>query len=409
MLADTIELDRWTWKRTMGERPASGQCGAKSSTQRQGDLPTLGDGFDAEDRGDHRGALEIWHVLAKAGNVQAASILGTAFLMGNGIDQDFGQAECWLRFATDHGDAAAAHFLGDLYGVLRADALDYPEAARMYALADERGSLLPLDRLGCLHRDGKGVPQDCGRAASYFQKGADVGRKWCQFYLAKLHMEGRGITYSPAQAAKWFTLAGGQGHPHACLELASLYSQGIGVLKDIDKALQWYQAAIDKAQAGDEGVVSAAKHGIEGIERMLGNATGDSNSDREASVSLIERLRGRGKETIRQRDEWKRRALTAETRVANLEASNDELVIETLRKRDEWERRALVAEALAADFEAKAAKPEVLVSDKRFDALRRFLAREFHPDHSKVEGIDKIVRAEIFKHVWPKIEEIARS
>jgi hypothetical protein len=48
-------------------------------------------------------------------------------------------------------------------------------------------------------------------------------------------------------------------------------------------------------------------------------------------------------------------------------------------------------------------------SDKRFDELRRYLAREFHPDHAKAEGIEKLVRAEIFKQVWPKVEEIAKG
>ncbi len=44
----------------------------------------------------------------------------------------------------------------------------------------------------------------------------------------------------------------------------------------------------------------------------------------------------------------------------------------------------------------------------RFGRLRRLIATEFHPDHAKHEGIEKLVRAEIFKTLWPKIEQIGR-
>ena len=47
--------------------------------------------------------------------------------------------------------------------------------------------------------------------------------------------------------------------------------------------------------------------------------------------------------------------------------------------------------------------------DRRFAALRRYLAREFHPDHSTGEGLEKLVRAEIFKKVWLVVEKIEKD
>lgn len=44
----------------------------------------------------------------------------------------------------------------------------------------------------------------------------------------------------------------------------------------------------------------------------------------------------------------------------------------------------------------------------KFDRLRRLLARELHPDHCSGE-IEKAVRAELFKRLWPEVERIAEG
>jgi uncharacterized protein YhaN len=94
-------------------------------------------------------------------------------------------------------------------------------------------------------------------------------------------------------------------------------------------------------------------------------------------------------------------SLMERVRISELEA--DRLRLrgrEALRQRDWADARAIAAEAKIA--EATAGK------DPRFDELRRLLAREFHPDHAKADGIEKVVRAEIFKTLWPQIERIGK-
>ena len=44
--------------------------------------------------------------------------------------------------------------------------------------------------------------------------------------------------------------------------------------------------------------------------------------------------------------------------------------------------------------------------DDRFDALRRLVARELHPDFCTSGGIEKMIRAEFFKRLWPEIERL---
>src|SRR5215475_6808919 len=46
------------------------------------------------------------------------------------------------------------------------------------------------------------------------------------------------------------------------------------------------------------------------------------------------------------------------------------------------------------------------VSDLRYSSLKRYLAKRFHPDYGPGQGIEKIVRTEIFKEIWNEIERL---
>ena len=43
----------------------------------------------------------------------------------------------------------------------------------------------------------------------------------------------------------------------------------------------------------------------------------------------------------------------------------------------------------------------------QFRSLRALIVKELHPDHTPEGSVDRALRAEVFKAVWPKIEEIA--
>ncbi len=107
------------------------------------------------------------------------------------------------------------------------------------------------------------------------------------------------------------------------------------------------------------------------------HASSTDGDDREQLLATIQRLRAAGKTVIEQRNSWEQRALTAEARALALTKA--------------------LAEMQRSDG-----------SDRKFSELRRFLARQFHPDHSKHDGIEKIIRAEIFKNVWPEVERISK-
>ena len=76
-----------------------------------------------------------------------------------------------------------------------------------------------------------------------------------------------------------------------------------------------------------------------------------------------------------------------------------------IAQREEWKERAQVAEQKVTDLTAQLANRRP-TRDDRFDALRRLVARELHPDHCMGGDIEKTVRAEFFKRLWPEIERL---
>jgi len=83
---------------------------------------------------------------------------------------------------------------------------------------------------------------------------------------------------------------------------------------------------------------------------------------------------------------------------------NQEMVKENERlrqQRESWKVRALVTEAELLEATAN--------SDVRYASLKRYLAKRFHPDHAPGQGIEKIVRNEIFKEIWDEIDRLDRG
>jgi len=76
-------------------------------------------------------------------------------------------------------------------------------------------------------------------------------------------------------------------------------------------------------------------------------------------------------------------------------------------QRESWKYRALVAEATLVEVANTTNNGDPQnVSDLRYAALKRYLAKQFHPDHAPGHGIEKIVRNEIFKEIWSEVERL---
>ncbi len=93
---------------------------------------------------------------------------------------------------------------------------------------------------------------------------------------------------------------------------------------------------------------------------------------------------------------------------------NQEMVKENERlrqQRESWKVRALVTEAELLEATAKTSNNDGCqnLSDFRYASLKRYLAKRFHPDHAPGQGIEKIVRNEIFKEIWDEIDRLDRG
>ncbi len=80
---------------------------------------------------------------------------------------------------------------------------------------------------------------------------------------------------------------------------------------------------------------------------------------------------------------------------------------EAEQQRDLYQLSASAAEDRLRDVQLEyETMPLVKGSDKRFDQLRRFLARELHPDLARADTAERAVREALFKRVWAKIEQL---
>jgi hypothetical protein len=99
-----------------------------------------------------------------------------------------------------------------------------------------------------------------------------------------------------------------------------------------------------------------------------------------------------------------------EERCAELEAEVSRLgdvSAEAVKQRDIWQLAAAAAEDRLKVVQAELDSPSVTKGgDKRFDQLRRFLARELHPDLAGENEAERTLREALFKRVWAKIEEL---
>jgi hypothetical protein len=79
------------------------------------------------------------------------------------------------------------------------------------------------------------------------------------------------------------------------------------------------------------------------------------------------------------------------------------------QQRESWKMRALMAEAQLLEAAAKTGDGRQNAGDARYASLKRFLAKRFHPDFAPGQGIEKLVRNEIFKEIWNEVERLDDS
>src|SRR5262245_11071260 len=95
----------------------------------------------------------------------------------------------------------------------------------------------------------------------------------------------------------------------------------------------------------------------------------------------------------------------------NMRHENERLRVllrEVHQQRESWKVRALTAEAELLEATARISNSggRQNVTELRYASLKRYLAKRFHPDYAPGQGIEKIVRNEIFKEIWNEIDRL---
>ena len=131
-----------------------------------------------------------------------------------------------LRTAADAGDRVAMEELGSIYLRGLDVAQDYQRAMGWYLRAAAAGDPAAMRIVGSFYVNGQGVPQDLQQAVGWYGKAADSGDADAMVNLGVLYDVGQGVRQGIAQnqqqATEWYRKAAALGNQSARKRLAEL-------------------------------------------------------------------------------------------------------------------------------------------------------------------------------------------
>lgn len=219
------------------------------------------------------------------GDAEAQYAVGSAFLTGDGVEQNSERAFYWILKAAEQGVCDAQADLGVMYS--RGDGVqaDIAKSVEWHTRAAEQGDVNSQFIVGSLYYDGEtaGVAQDNELAEKWLSAAAEQGDAEAQFYLANLYAykmqpanmeeavrwlktaadrgnaeaqnlyglflkDGEGVEKDQVQAIDYIAMAANQGYAQAQYNMGCAYLNGVGREKDMQQAIEWFEYA---AQQGD--------------------------------------------------------------------------------------------------------------------------------------------------------------
>ncbi len=161
--------------------------------------------------------------LAAAGDPHAQAELASAYLRGNGVEQDPVAAIRWSEAGATQGDPNAQFILGSLYAQgLKAN----PQLAfKWFSAAASQGHAKAMHNLAIAFLNGQGVAKDPVTAVRWLVKAANAGYRDSAFDLAVLYERGEGVPRDPKEALRWYNQAASLGDSQAADRAGILQSQ----------------------------------------------------------------------------------------------------------------------------------------------------------------------------------------
>jgi len=198
-------------------------------------------------RVDHAAAAQ-WYLRAvkSSGHPAAQNNLAVAFELGEGMEQNTGEALKFYRSSVARRNTSALCNLGLCYEKGTGVKANSRHAVRLYRLAAAQGNPAAQFSLGTCYEHGRGVAKNYQSALAWYRKAASQGHISAVFNLALSYAEGRGLPEDPRRAVALYRSIALQGDSDAAFNLAVHYAEGTGVPQDYSRAALWYRRAADK-------------------------------------------------------------------------------------------------------------------------------------------------------------------
>ena len=132
-------------------------------------------------------SIDLFRQAAALGNIRAMVELGETLMNGgdSGI-ADYTEALRWLRTAAYAGDSAGMVDLGGMYLLGNGVEEDFGSAAQWFRKAATAGNSAAMYDLGTMYENGQGVAEDHDKAKQLYAQAAGLGNQEAQRRLAEL-------------------------------------------------------------------------------------------------------------------------------------------------------------------------------------------------------------------------------
>jgi TPR repeat protein len=112
-----------------------------------------------------------------------------------------------------------------LAGLEAAKKGELKEAYKQWLPLGKLGDMLIQFKLGVMHDQGKGVPQDHEEAVKWYYLSAEQGLANAQYNLGSMYANGEGVAKDKTLSYLWWNIAGSNGHNKAEINKALLKKQ----------------------------------------------------------------------------------------------------------------------------------------------------------------------------------------
>lgn len=194
----------------------------------------------AKDNGDNKlkGNTNLFQdniAAAYRGDAEAQTLVGIAYMLGDGIEINYKSAFTWTQKAAEQGFPKAQHNMGLFYENGKGTDIDLSKAVYWYRKAAEQGFANAQSDLAICYINGKGVEKNYDMGVYWARKAADQGIDVAQAALGHCYFEGLGVKQDQKVAVSWFQKAVEQGHVPSQAYLGYCYYSGQGVSRDEGK------------------------------------------------------------------------------------------------------------------------------------------------------------------------------